>query len=206
VIQRFGDVKKLITQTIDPMLRRVFPRHCPQKTCWSCSTIATSSRTRPAPNSNASSTSFDIECVDVLIGKPDSSNKDGKIETLPEQLRQRQLSVEQLETFDRQKAAAEKLRALNEANAHASMQAQLTNAQLQVRIQDKHRRSRTGPRPQARRTDGGFGGSELNRSRRQADQLVVMADAGPREVAAASRADCRHRPGAKRKPHPRRQG
>ncbi len=31
VIQRFGDVKKLITQTLDPMLERVFPRHRPHQ-------------------------------------------------------------------------------------------------------------------------------------------------------------------------------
>ena len=31
VIQRFGDVKKLITQTLDPMFERVLPRHRPQE-------------------------------------------------------------------------------------------------------------------------------------------------------------------------------
>ncbi len=37
---------------------------------------------------------FDIECVDVLIGKPDTAEAGGKIEqTLLEQLRQRQLSI-----------------------------------------------------------------------------------------------------------------
>ena len=35
---------------------------------------------------------FDIECVDVLIGKPDTAEAGGKIETLLEQLRLRQLS------------------------------------------------------------------------------------------------------------------
>ena len=30
---------------------------------------------------------FDIECVDVLIGKPDTAEAGGKIETLLEQLR-----------------------------------------------------------------------------------------------------------------------
>ena len=53
---------------------------------------------------------FDIECVDVLIGKPDPAEGDTKIETLLEQLRLRQLSIEQLETYERQKTAAEKLR------------------------------------------------------------------------------------------------
>ncbi len=46
---------------------------------------------------------FDIECVDVLIGKPDPKEGDTKIETLLEQLRQRQLSVEQIETYERQR-------------------------------------------------------------------------------------------------------
>ena len=31
VIQRFGDVKKLITQTLDPMLVGLFPRRGPQE-------------------------------------------------------------------------------------------------------------------------------------------------------------------------------
>ena len=53
---------------------------------------------------------FDIECVDVLIGKPETAEAGGKIETLLEQLRLRQLSIEQIETFERQRAAAEKLR------------------------------------------------------------------------------------------------
>ena len=37
VIQRFGDVKKLITQTLDPMLQRLFPRRRAQKApCSNC--------------------------------------------------------------------------------------------------------------------------------------------------------------------------
>ena len=77
---------------------------------------------------------FDIECVDVLIGKPSSPVGDNKIETLLEQLRQRQLSIEQMETYDRQRAASEKLKTLNEAQAIAAKQAELTNSQVQIRI------------------------------------------------------------------------
>lgn len=177
VIQRFGDVKKLITQTIDPMLSAYFRDIAHKKTMLELLHDRDVIQNEARAELKRKFHDFDIECVDVLIGKPDSSNKDGKIETLLEQLRQRQLSVEQLETFDRQKAAAEKLRALNEANAHASMQAQLTNAQLQVRIQDS-----TGEAELARARKQGeqtvvLAEAELNRSRRQADQLVVMADA-----------------------------
>src|SRR5205814_9847145 len=77
---------------------------------------------------------FDIECVDVLIGKPDTQEAGGKIETLLEQLRQRQLSVEQIETYQRQRAAAETLQTLNEAQAHATMQTSLTNSKVQIQI------------------------------------------------------------------------
>jgi len=44
---------------------------------------------------------FDVQCVDVLIGKPDTQEARGNIETLLEQHRQRQLSVEQIETYQR---------------------------------------------------------------------------------------------------------
>src|SRR6266480_6744614 len=73
---------------------------------------------------------FDIECVDVLIGKPGTAEAGGKIETLLEQLRQRQLSIEQLETFERQREAADKLRTLNEAEALAKKQTELTASQV----------------------------------------------------------------------------
>ncbi len=53
----------------------------------------------------------------MLIGKPSSADKDTKIETLLEQLRQRQLSYEQMETYQQQCAAAEKRRTLAEAEA-----------------------------------------------------------------------------------------
>jgi hypothetical protein len=102
---------------------------------------------------------FDIECVDVLIGKPGTEEMGGKIETLLEQLRLRQLSIEQLETYERQRAAAEKLRTLNEAQAQAAVQTQLTNAEAQVRIAESQ------------------GSAELARARKQAEQAVVGADA-----------------------------
>jgi hypothetical protein len=102
---------------------------------------------------------FDIECVDVLIGKPQTAEADGKIESLLEQLRQRQLSTEQIETYERQRAASEKLKTLNEAQAIAAKQSELTNSQIQVRIIENQ------------------GEAELARSRKQAEQTIVTAQA-----------------------------
>src|SRR5260370_6557272 len=100
---------------------------------------------------------FAIEGVEVLIGKPESAETGGKIETLLEQLRIRQLSIEQIETFERQRAAAEKQRTLSEAQAHAAMQTQLTNSHVQVQIAENQ------------------GEADLARARKQAEQMVVTA-------------------------------
>jgi hypothetical protein len=120
---------------------------------------------------------FDIECVDVLIGKPDTAEAGGKIETLLEQLRTRQLSIEQLETFERQRTAADKLRTLNEAQALAQKQAELTNSTVQIRIAENQgdadlARSRKTAQQQVVMAE-----ADLERSRRQAEQMVVTAKA-----------------------------
>ena len=73
VIQRFGDVKKLITQTLDPMLSRVLPRRRPQADdARAACRSATRSSTSRASELGRKFHNFDIECVDVLIGKPDT--------------------------------------------------------------------------------------------------------------------------------------
>jgi hypothetical protein len=82
----------------------------------------------------------------------------GKIEQLLEQLRMRQLSIEQLETYDRQRAAAEKLRTLKEAEAIAAKQVELTASHVQIQI------AQNG------------GDAELARARKAAEQAIVKAD------------------------------
>src|SRR5205823_2434434 len=134
VIQRFGDVKKLITQTLDPMLSAYFRDVAHKKTMLELLHQRDAIQGEAREELRRKFRDFDIECVDVLIGKPDTAEAGGKIETLLEQLRLRQLSIEQIETFERQRAAAEKQRTLKEAEATAAMQTQLTNSLVQVRI------------------------------------------------------------------------
>src|SRR6202162_5521661 len=134
VIQRFGDVKKLITQTLDPMLSAYFRDIAHQKTMLELLHQRDVIQAEAREELRRRFHDFDIECVDVLIGKPDTAEAGGKIETLLEQLRQRQLSIEQLETYERQRDAVEKLKMLNEAQAQATMQTQLTNARVQAQI------------------------------------------------------------------------
>jgi uncharacterized membrane protein YqiK len=177
VIQRFGDIKKLITQTLDPMLSAYFRDVAHKKTMLELLHQRDAIQAEAREELRRKFREFDIECVDVLIGKPDTAESGGKIETLLEQLRLRQLSIEQLETYERQKVAAEKLRLLNEAQAQATMQTQLTNARVQAQIAESQGEADLArARKQAEQTVVNAE-AELARSRRQAEQLVVMADA-----------------------------
>ena len=114
---------------------------------------------------------FDIECVDVLIGKPETAEAGGKIETLLEQLRLRQLSIEQIETYERQRAAADNQRTLQEAQAIANMQTSLTNSSVQIRIAENQ------------------GDADLAKARKQAEQMVVTAQAESQQRVLAGRGE-----------------
>ena len=146
VIQRFGDVKKLITQTLDPMLSAYFRDVAHKRTMLELLQDRDSIQHESSNELGRKFHNFDIECVDVLIGKPDTEQAGGKIETLLEQLRLRQLSLEQVETYSKQVTAAQNLRVLNEAQAQAQMQTQLSNSLVQIRSpRTRPRRSWPGP-------------------------------------------------------------
>jgi uncharacterized membrane protein YqiK len=163
VIQRFGDVKKLITQTLDPMLSAYFRDVAHKKTMLELLHQRDAIQSEAREELRRKFRDFDIECVDVLIGKPETAEAGGKIETLLEQLRIRQLSIEQLETYERQRASADKLRMLNEAQAQAAMQTQLTNSRVQIQIAESQ------------------GEADLARARKAAEQTVVTAEAESRQ-------------------------
>ena len=159
VIQRFGDVQRLITQTLDPMLSAYFRDIAHKKTMLELLHDRDLIQAEARQELRDKFHGFDIECVDVLIGKPETGKDSGKIETLLDQLRERQLSVEQLETFERKRVASEKMRLLAEAQAQATMQTQLTNARVEAQIAEQQ------------------GEADLYRARKQAEQMVVMAEA-----------------------------
>lgn len=195
VIQRFGDVKKLITQTLDPLLSAYFRDIAHRKTMLELLHERDVIQREAQAELRRRFHDFDIECVDVLIGKPDTAEKDGKIESLLEQLRLRQLSIEQLETYERQREANDKLRTLNEAKAQAEMQTQMTNARLQVQIAEskgdaevalaRRQNDRVIMQAQTELTNTRLkvqmaeceGDAEVARARRHAEQVRVLAEA-----------------------------
>ena len=160
VVQRFGDVGKLINQTIDPMLSAYFRDVCHKQSMLGLLQKRDEIQREAKATLEARFAEFDIEVVDVLIGKPESGENDnGKIEILLEQLRQRQLSKEQVETFEQQRIAAEKRKSLEEAQAIANKQNELTNSSVQISIVENE------------------ANAQLAKSKMQAQQTIVMADA-----------------------------
>ena len=195
VIQRFGDVKKLITQTLDPLLSAYFRDIAHRQTMLELLHERDKIQREAQAELRRRFHEFDIECVDVLIGKPDAAGDDGKIESLLEQLRLRQLSIEQLETYERQREANDKLRTLNEAKAQAEMQTSLTNAKLQVQIAEskgdaevalaKRQNDRAIMVTQTELTNTRLkvqmaeceGDAEVARAKRHAEQISLLAEA-----------------------------
>lgn len=159
VIQRFADIKKLITQTLDPLLSAYFRDIAHKKTMLELLHERDVIQQEAREELRTRFIDFDIELVDVLIGKPDTAESSGEIETLLEQLRLRQLAREQIETYQHQSLAAEKLQALRMAEARAQKQTELTHSQMEIQIAENR------------------GGAELAQARKRAEQTVVTAEA-----------------------------
>ena len=165
VIQRFGDIKRLVEQTLDPMVAAYF------KNIGQTRTLIQLLQERSAIQQIASEEMkekfrhYNLELEEVLIGTPSSTENDTQIETILTQLRSRQIAAEQIETYDRQEKAAVKERELREAEARAEMQTNMTQAELNIQIQTNQ------------------GKAEYQRSIQQAAQIRALAEAEAEKTA-----------------------
>jgi uncharacterized membrane protein YqiK len=159
VIQRFGDVKQLITQTLDPMLSAYFRDVAHRRSMLDLIHERDRIQMDAREELRRKFLVFDIECVDVLIGKPETASADGAIETLLDQLRQRQLATEQIETFARQQQAAGKLQELNDAKAKAEMQVHLSQSKVRIDVITNQAEA------------------NLSKAKKEAEQTVILAEA-----------------------------
>jgi uncharacterized membrane protein YqiK len=78
---------------------------------------------------------YNLELEEVLIGTPSSSANDRKIEEILAQLRDRQIAVEQIETYSKKELAAAKERELRQAEAIAKQQTSLTESEVRITIE-----------------------------------------------------------------------
>ena len=138
VVQRFGDVKRLITQTLDPILTAYFRDVAQTSHMLDLLTKREEIQKRATEELGERFKRYDINVVAVLIGRPESravaAGQADPIETLFDQLRMRRLADEQRATYAKQEEAAQQQVALNQAKAKAERQTELTQSAIAVDI------------------------------------------------------------------------
>ena len=137
VIQRFGDVTRLISQTLDPIISAYFRDVAQSSHMLDLLTRREDIQARATAELGRRFTDYDINCIAVLIGRPESqrtANGEDPIERLFDQLRLRRLADEQKETFAKQQEADERQKSLKDAIATAAKQAELTQTRIDVEI------------------------------------------------------------------------
>ncbi|MBI3547592.1 MAG: flotillin family protein [Elusimicrobia bacterium] len=171
VIQRFGDIRKLVEQTLDPMVSAYFKNVGQIRTLIQL--IQDRSRIQETSSTEMKEkfAHYNLELEEVLIGTPRSSEGDQKIEEILTQLRVRQIAEEQVETYARQEKAAVKERELRETQAKAARQQTLTESEIAIAIQTNE------------------GKAEYQRSLQKAAQVRALAEAEADKIRALAEAD-----------------
>ncbi len=138
VVQRFGDVKRLITQTLDPILTAYFRDVAQTSHMLDLLTKRQEIQNHATEELGERFKKYDINVVAVLIGRPESrdlaAGKADPIETLFDQLRIRRLADERIATFIKQEEAAQQEVMLNQAQAKAQRQTELTQSAIAIEI------------------------------------------------------------------------
>ena len=165
VIQRFGDVKRLVEQTLDPMVAAYFKNVGQTRTLIQLIQERSNIQQTSSQEMKQRFAHYNLELEEVLIGTPTSPANDKQIEIILNQLRARQIAVEQIETYGRQESAATKERELREAQARAEQQTKITESELSITVQTNQ------------------GKAEYQRALQQAAQIRALAQAEAEKVA-----------------------
>ncbi|MGV8084108.1 MAG: SPFH domain-containing protein [Coriobacteriia bacterium] len=171
VIQRFGDIKMLVNQTLDPMVSAYFKNIGQTKTLIQLIQQRNEIQMQSSVDMREKFGHYNLELEEVLIGTPHSSAGDTKIELILMQLRDRQVAVEKIETFERQRVAADKERELKEAMAIAEQQTMLTQSEINIKVQENE------------------GRAQLQRAAQDADRVRTLARADADKVKALADGD-----------------
>ena len=158
VIQRFGDIKRLVDQTLDPMVSSYFKNVAQKMTLIELIQNRTEIQKQSTEDMKYKFENYNLELEEVLIGTP-SPNGDKKIEEILKQLSDRQLAKEKIETYSSQMKASEKEKELKEFQAKSEQQAELTKSEINIKIQDN------------------VGKAELQKARQDAEKQKTLADA-----------------------------
>jgi uncharacterized membrane protein YqiK len=164
VIQRFGDIKKLVEQTLDPMVSAYFKNIGQTRTLIQLLQDRSAIQDLSGVQMKEKFAVYNLELQEVLIGTPTSGEGGGQIEQLLVQLRSRQIAEEQVETYNRQERAAVKERELREAESRARQQQALTESEIAITVQSNQ------------------GKAEYARAQQQASQIQALATAEAEKI------------------------
>ena len=136
VIQRFGDIKKLVEQTLDPMVSAYFKNVAQRKTLIELLQERSDIQEQAGDEMRAKFGGYNLELQEVLIGTPRAAAGNDQIEKVLQQLRERQVAEERVTTYEKQRIAAESEKALREAEARAHQQTSITESELSITVQE----------------------------------------------------------------------
>ena len=164
VIQRFGDIKRLVEQTLDPMVSAYFKNIGQTRTLIQLIQDRSAIQQVSGEQMKEKFAHYNLELQEVLIGTPTSGAVGSQIETILTQLRSRQIAEEQVETYTRQEKAAMKEKELREAESRAKQQTFITESELSINIQSNQ------------------GKAEYERSRQEAARIQTLATAEAEKI------------------------
>ncbi|HQJ32561.1 MAG TPA: SPFH domain-containing protein [Anaerolineaceae bacterium] len=165
VVQRFGDVKKLVEQTLDPMVSAYFKNIGQTRTLIELIHERNEIQRQSSQEMKDKFLHYNLELEEVLIGTPTTAGDDKNMEIILNQLRSRQIAVEQIETFQRQQVAAQKERELREAQARAEQQRNITESEVSITVLSNQ------------------GKADYARAVQQAAQIRTLAEAEAEKIA-----------------------
>jgi uncharacterized membrane protein YqiK len=159
VVQRFGDIKRLVEQTLDPMVSAYFKNIGQTKTLIQLLQERSDIQRVSSEEMRTKFAAYSLELQEVLIGTPRAEAGQTGIEQILTQLRDRQIAVEKVETYKLQEAAAIQERTLREKEAMAQQQAQITASALAIQVRENE------------------GKAQLAQTKQQAETITVTAKA-----------------------------
>jgi uncharacterized membrane protein YqiK len=159
VVQRFGDIKRLVEQTLDPMVSAYFKNIAQTKTLIQLLQERSDIQRQSSEEMREKFQGYSLELQEVLIGTPRAEGAQSGIEQILIQLRERQIAVEKVDTYKLQEVAAVQERTLREKQAMAEQQASITASALAIQVKENE------------------GKAQLANTRQQAETIQVTAKA-----------------------------
>jgi len=160
-----------VDQTLDPMVSSYFKNIGQTKTLIELIQQRNDIQAGASADMRVRFNHYNLELEEVLIGTPHATANDPKIQVILEQLRDRQIAMEQLETYEKQRVAAEQERALKEAMAIAEQQTMLTQSEINIKVQENS------------------GRADLQRASQDAERVKTLARADAEKVKALAGGD-----------------